>query len=162
DVQRFEVRAGQFVFVPGGTVHAIGAGVTLVEVQDNSDCTLRFYDWGRARSVQVEDALEAVRYGEVPAGPVEPRFANGRAKLVDCEEFSLELIDFQGGGIDAAAGDSAIVYVAVAGRGRIVARDGRGTWSLAPGDTWLVPASFGEHRIEASGKLRLLRVGTKA
>ncbi len=171
-LQKFEVRAGQFVFVPGGTIHAIGAGVTLVEVQDNSDCTLRFYDWGRAgldgkpRTVHVEDALGAIRYGQTTAGPVEPRFARvaggERAALVDCDEFALDLFDVGGGAIEADTADAALVYVAVAGRGRIVAHDGSGAWSLSPGDTWLVPASFGAHRIEASGSLRLLRAGTKA
>ena len=44
------VRAGQFVFVPPGTVHAIGAGVTLVEIQENSDTTYRLFDWGTLRT----------------------------------------------------------------------------------------------------------------
>lgn len=168
---RFEVQAGQFVFVPGGTVHAIGAGITLVEVQDNSDYTLRFYDWGRAgldgkpRNVQVEEALRAIRYGQHVTGPVAPRLdrvaGGSRATLVDCDEFALELIELAGGAIECNTDDAALVYISVAGRGRIVGPDG-GAWSLAPGDTWLVPASLGAHRIEATDTLRLVRAGTKA
>lgn len=165
-LQRFDVQAGQFVFVPGGTIHAIGAGVTLVEVQDNSDCTLRFYDWGRAgldgkpRDVQVEDALGAIRYGQKIAGPTAPRLSRGTGTLVDCDEFALGLIEIRAGAIETGTDDAALVYVALSGRGRITSGDG--AWSLAPGDTWLVPASFGAHRIEATGTLRLLRAGTKA
>jgi mannose-6-phosphate isomerase len=167
-LQRFDVHAGQFVFVPGGTIHAIGAGVTLVEVQDNSDCTLRFYDWGRPgldgkpRDVQVEDALGAIRYGQKTAGPTAPRLSRGAGTLVDCDEFALELIEIQADAAEARTDDAALVYVALAGRGKITGRDGSEAWSLAPGDTWLVPASFGAHRIEASGTLRLLRARTKA
>jgi mannose-6-phosphate isomerase len=169
---RFDVRAGQFVFVPGGTIHAIGAGVTLVEVQDNSDCTLRFYDWGRAgldgkpRDIQVEDALGAIHYGQPTAGPIEPRplrvAGSERASLVDCDEFALDLIELGGGATPCDTNDAALVYVALAGRGRITARDGAEAWNLAPGDTWLVPASFGAHRVEAVGTLKLLRAVTKA
>jgi mannose-6-phosphate isomerase len=169
-LMRHEVKPGQFVFVPGGSVHAIGAGVTLVEVQENADVTLRFYDWGRMgldgkpRPVQVADAVRATRYGERLAGPFEPRarpleHGNSRAELVDCDEFAVDLFEFASE-IECDTDDVALVYVAVSGRGRL--KTGAQTWSIAPGDTWLVPASVGRHRIEASPKLRVLQARTKA
>jgi mannose-6-phosphate isomerase len=51
------VRAGDFVFVPSGTVHAIGAGISLLEFQQNSDVTYRLYDYGRPRELHVDDAV---------------------------------------------------------------------------------------------------------
>jgi mannose-6-phosphate isomerase len=51
------VKAGDFVFVPSGTVHAIGAGISLLEFQQNSDVTYRLYDYGRPRELHVDDAV---------------------------------------------------------------------------------------------------------
>ena len=48
------VKAGDAVFVPAGTVHAIGAGVTICEIQQNSDITYRLYDYGRPRELHLE------------------------------------------------------------------------------------------------------------
>jgi mannose-6-phosphate isomerase len=167
---RHDVKPGQFVFVPGGSVHAIGAGVTLVEVQENADVTLRFYDWGRMgldgkpRPVQVADAVRATRFGERLAGPFEPRAralenGNSRADLVDCDEFAVDLFELASA-IECDTNDVALVYVAVSGRGRL--KIGAQAWTIAPGDTWLVPASVGRHRIEASPQLRVLQARTKA
>ncbi|HTN14232.1 MAG TPA: class I mannose-6-phosphate isomerase [Sphingomonadaceae bacterium] len=55
------VSAGDFVYIPAGTVHAIGAGISLVEVQQNRDCTYRFYDYGRPRELHLDDALKVAR-----------------------------------------------------------------------------------------------------
>jgi mannose-6-phosphate isomerase len=51
------VDAGDFVFVPAGTIHAIGKGVTLLEFQQNSDATYRLYDYGRPRELHLDDAV---------------------------------------------------------------------------------------------------------
>ena len=78
---RWEVRAGDCMAVPGGTVHAIGAGVTILEVQQNSDTTYRLYDWGRVgldgrpRETHVEQALVCARFGEEERAPVQARWS---------------------------------------------------------------------------------------
>lgn len=51
------VRPGDFFFIPAGTVHAIGAGITLVEVQQNVDITYRLYDYGRPRELHLDDGV---------------------------------------------------------------------------------------------------------
>lgn len=58
-----EVEPGDFVYLPAGTVHAIGAGCTLVEIQQNCGITYRFYDYGRPRELHVEQALEHAERG---------------------------------------------------------------------------------------------------
>lgn len=55
------VRAGDFFYLPAGTVHAIGPGLTLVEVQQNSDVTYRLYDYGRPRELHLEEGLKVAR-----------------------------------------------------------------------------------------------------
>lgn len=57
----YPVSAGDFVYIPAGTVHAIGAGISLLEVQQNRDCTYRFYDYGRPRELHLDDALKVAR-----------------------------------------------------------------------------------------------------
>jgi mannose-6-phosphate isomerase len=173
---RREVEAGQFVFVPGGTIHAIGGGITLVEVQENSDVTLRFYDWGRAgldgkpRPVQIEDALRATRFDQAPPSPITPHprlLARGSSQvsLADCDEFALDLLDVEHA-IECDTEEVALAYVAISGSGSLSPVGNRAgsspRWKIASGDTWLVPASFGKHRVEAASKLRLLRARTKA
>jgi mannose-6-phosphate isomerase len=163
------VEAGSFIFVPGGTVHAIGMGVTLVEIQETSDTTYRIWDWDRAsdRPLHREQAARAIRFDRAPSVPVraQTRPAPGArsgglgwAQLVDCPEFKVELLEVDGVA-DGETHERALVYVALAGRGRIATDAAR--FDLAPGDTWLVPASVGRHRVESAGLLRILRVVTK-
>jgi mannose-6-phosphate isomerase len=170
-LRRHEVRAGDFLFVPGGSVHAIGAGVTLAEVQQTSDTTYRIYDWGRVekdgapRPIHLEQALASTRFGVEVPGPTRPAMrtlpdGTRRAELVDCPAFAVELCEIPAQGQFETAG-RALVYVVLAGEGRLERAGSSRQHRLAPGDTWLVPASFGEHRIEARAPLRVLQVRTQ-
>ena len=60
-VRRLEVQPGDFVSIPAGTIHAIGPGISLLEVQQNSDVTYRLYDYGRPRDLHLEEALRVAR-----------------------------------------------------------------------------------------------------
>lgn len=72
------VKSGDFFYIPAGTVHAIGAGVTLVEVQQYADITYRLYDYGRPRALHLDDGVDVskaepyadARSGNVDAGPL--------------------------------------------------------------------------------------------
>lgn len=55
------VRAGDFFYIPAGTVHAIGAGVSLIEIQQNSDITYRLYDYGRPRTLHLDKGIAVAR-----------------------------------------------------------------------------------------------------
>jgi mannose-6-phosphate isomerase len=57
------VAAGDFVYVPAGTIHAIGAGISLLEFQQNADVTYRLYDYGRPRALHLEDGVAVSRPG---------------------------------------------------------------------------------------------------
>lgn len=161
----WEVEAGQFVFVPAGTVHAIGEGITLAEVQENCDVTFRLYDWGRLgldgqpRAAHVEEALLAMQYDQDLAGPITPDLGdalNRRCALVDCEAFGVELFDVTGR-VELDTDGVPDVYVVVAGKGTL--RAGATARDVGTGDVWLVPAAVGAHALELDGEeLRVLRV----
>jgi mannose-6-phosphate isomerase len=171
----YRAEPGQFFFVPGGTVHAIGAGVALIEIQENSDTTYRMYDWGRTgadgspRPTHVERALHAIRPGNElkrPRRPYRKGIANAgdrnkRALCADAEEFAVDLLEIVEA-MDSLTEDVALVYVVLEGAGHLVRAGGDGSWALRTGETWLVPACLGRHRLEPEGGLRLLRVRTRA
>ncbi len=98
---RIAARAGDSVFVPSGTVHAIGAGITLAEIQQNSDLTYRVYDFGRMdkrgqpRTLHIEKAMEAVRLDEAWATLRQPLCLSQQAEatrhlLSACPYFAAE------------------------------------------------------------------------
>lgn len=86
----FPARAGDFFFVPAGTVHAIGAGVLLAEIQQSSDTTFRLFDWNRLdpgtarpRPLQVEAALDSIDYSLTTPAPVSvPAGASGPGETI--------------------------------------------------------------------------------
>lgn len=75
-LQWHPVRAGDFFYLPAGTVHAIGPGLSLIEIQQNSDTTYRLYDYGRPRQLHLDAALAVLHAGPHPADlrrQVDPR-----------------------------------------------------------------------------------------
>lgn len=181
------VKGGEALTVPGGTVHAIGAGTTLLEVQQNSDTTYRLDDWGRMgldgrpRALHVEPGLEVTRFGAPAPRPVG---ASGSgvgstpgepARLVDTAFFELATLDLGPDGSRAGSAGSAPlvaeaanrfwIYVLVAGSGIVLRpdREDGDAVTLATGDLALVPAALGRHRIErgpdaGSAPARLVRL----
>lgn len=119
-----EVRAGETYFLPAGTIHAIGAGLVLCEVQQLSDVTYRLYDFGRGRELHLEKAL-AVAHFE-PYDALVRRHGN---LLAECEYFRTARVEVKG---------SALL------EGRVcIALEGEGTFDgipFAPGDGFEGPA----------------------
>src|SRR5262249_36641572 len=95
----YVVRPGDCVFVPAGTVHAIGEGIVLVEIQQSSDVTFRIDDWGwldaegKPRMLHREEALECIDFETGPVDPVvthaHPEGENTVEDLVTCPYFEL-------------------------------------------------------------------------
>src|SRR5664280_8935 len=93
-------RKGDAVFIPAGTVHTLGGGVVVFEVQQNSDVTFRLYDWnhldaktGQPRPLQVDQAMACIDFAQGAIGPVAPVVEAAkpmlRERLFDCEHFGL-------------------------------------------------------------------------
>lgn len=84
------VKAGDFLYAPSGTIHAIGAGLTLIEVQQNSDTTYRLYDYGRPRELHLDDGVAVAHLD--PYRPIVSPGPAGAARtiLVEGPKFVLE------------------------------------------------------------------------
>ncbi|MES2643214.1 MAG: type I phosphomannose isomerase catalytic subunit [Myxococcota bacterium] len=90
DLAWLEVKAGDVIDVPPGTIHAIGGGVLFYEVQQPCDLTWRLYDWGRGRPLHLEEALEVVACAPVVSAAVVRPLGPGREELLDGPHFHVE------------------------------------------------------------------------
>jgi mannose-6-phosphate isomerase len=160
----FEAKPGDCIFIPAGTVHAIGAGLLVAEIQQSSDVTYRLYDWnrtgpdGKPRPLHVEAGVEAVtRFGPVAPVPPSPTHDPAVQRLVTSEYFLFD--EVRPVGTWSVGGDDACHLLAVL--------DGTlqldAAWNLPPihrGQTVLLPAAIGSQTLRAasSGAQKLLHV----
>jgi mannose-6-phosphate isomerase len=130
------VERGTFYYIPAGTVHAIGAGITLIEVQLNNDVTYRLYDYGRPRELHLEAGI-AVSKPEPYARPSVVLPLNEAATLLDkaSAPFSLEMVTWDAGQVpDLPNGTS--WFIPLSGSGAV------GTQSYRSGECWLAQDGF--------------------
>lgn len=143
------VKAGDFFYIPAGTVHAIGAGVTLVEVQQNVDVTYRLYDYGRPRELHLDDGVAV----SLPAPYERAPFTiadKARAHLLDRDiaPFTLDLSTLDSGHTQLGEAGQQSWFVPLDGAGLI---DGE-PWSA--GQCWLIDG-VASVNVEQSGRALL-------
>ena len=85
-----KVSPGDAFYSPAGTLHAIGAGLTLLEVQQNADVTYRFFDYGRDRELHLDEAVAVADSGSSPDRSTEQPLGDGRSLLVQGAKFTVE------------------------------------------------------------------------
>jgi mannose-6-phosphate isomerase len=92
------VGAGETYFIPAGTVHAIGGGITLCEIQQNSDITYRLYDYGRPRELHLDRAVDAadLEAWRHPGASRAQDLPDGWKRLASCCHFATDIRDVQG------------------------------------------------------------------
>jgi mannose-6-phosphate isomerase len=127
-VQWHPARTGDVVFVPAGTIHAIGAGIVLAEVQQRSDATFRLFDYGRQRELHVEDAVFAAIAGPAARQSSPMQFNEARKAVVIDPHFVLEQVEFPPGSIWTIAVEREAWLLAIAGSAQI------GSLKIAPGE----------------------------
>jgi mannose-6-phosphate isomerase len=131
------VEPGDFFFIPAGTVHAIGAGITLVEVQQNADITFRLYDYGRPRALHLEQGLEVSRLGPYERDPIHAELGETRTLLAEgCAPFELEIISWIAGQKIGLRSPVPCWFVPLAGDGSI------GGETFRRGECWLTDRSI--------------------
>lgn len=150
------VQAGDVVFVKSGLLHAIGAGIVLAEVQQNSDTTYRVYDYNRGRDLHVAQALDVVKFdlqGTKRSGLKVQREGYHKTYYCLCKDFSLEIYDIQQVLAEVSDVERFYVFTCVAGEGLLSYNDG--SVMVKAGETIMIPATLGSYKFE--GKMKLIK-----
>lgn len=137
---------GQCIFIPAGTVHALGAGILVAEIQQSSDTTFRVYDWdrvgddGKPRPLHIDQALEVTNYEAKAVGPQVPeQIDGGGERLVTCDKFVMDRFSLRQA--RSFRMDGMRIVTAVEGGGVLHYQDAE--YSLRRGETLLLPAELG-------------------
>jgi mannose-6-phosphate isomerase len=165
-LNRFEARKGDVFFLPARTVHALGEGCLLYEVQQTSDITFRVYDWDRLgldekpRPLHVEESMATIDFSRTGFGPHTPQPwrslpANGQERcLVACSYFTLHEQRLTGA-VENVTDSTCALVTCVTGQGSLSTPWGQ--VALAPMQTVLVPADAGTWQVSpALGSIDLL------
>lgn len=171
-LHRLEAHTGDVFFVPSGTVHALGPGLLLAEIQQSSDATYRLYDWGRdpnsdpPRLLHIDQSLDVLDYDAVRPGPVqtEPRSEDGYRveTLASCPYFETERVALSAGAVYNGKCDGRTLELWCVLEGNVGLR-WQGTETSYPAIQWiLLPANIGEYEILTPEPATLLRVFTPA
>jgi mannose-6-phosphate isomerase len=158
-----KVVKGDVFFLETGTIHAIGAGIVIAEIQQTSDITYRIYDFerkdanGNERELHNDLALEAINYEVVEAEKKYSKTENESNQVVDCNYFTTNFIPLNGKVSVAKNQVSFTVYMCVDGSFDLSYNSEK--YSYQKGDTVLIPASMDV--FEISGKASVLEIYIK-
>lgn len=148
----FVPRVGDCIYLRAGTVHAVGGGVVLAEVQQSSDATFRLHDWnrlgddGKPRQLHIEQSLACIDFAAGPVSPAAGRpladlpFGNSGEALVESPYFRLERYQLKGRLLNPHEGRMAI-WMVLEGDAELFGDEGVRTF--VRGDTVLMPAASG-------------------
>lgn len=159
-LDRTAAKKGDVFFLETGTVHAIGAGLVIAEIQQTSDITYRIYDFdrtdaqGNRRELHVEQALDAINYEKTDARRAYGRELNVSNTMVECPYFTTNFLPLDGSIDVSKSGDSFTVYMCTEGE-FIVSADGK-AYEFRTGDTILMPAALTSFTL--SGNAALLEI----
>jgi mannose-6-phosphate isomerase len=159
-------KPGDAVFIPAGTVHSLGDGIVVFEVQQNSDVTFRLDDWGhvdaktgKPRPLQVDQAFACIDFEGNAGGLLAPKVENTtpveREMLFDCEPFRLWRLLGAAPFPVGAAGEPRVL-VCIGGSGRL--EHAGNPYAVDKGDVWLLPADAGVCAFKPSQEVTLLEI----
>lgn len=151
-LQRIPVRAGDCYYLPSGTVHALGAGVVVAEVQTPSDTTYRVFDWnrkgddGKPRPLHVDEALVCIHFGEEP--PVQqPRQHESdawitRTRLAECPRFIMDKVRLNEGYEQPLEVHEMMIWQVLEGRCSLDTTGVDGSITVDAGQSVIIPAGL--------------------
>ena len=162
---RVPVKAGDSMFLPSGRVHAIGAGIVIFEIQQNSDTTYRVFDWnrmgldGKPRELHIAESLASMNFNDFEPTLVQSQFAGGEIKsrsLVSSPLFNVEALKMKTGA-ELNLKPRRLQIIATV-QGELEIKSGAVSVNLVAGQFCLVPASLEQTGVLAKSDMTLLRV----
>lgn len=157
-LNRVEVKPGELYFIPSGTLHAIGAGILLAEIQQNSNTTYRVYDYGRRgadgklRPLHIEKALDVTNLSPIaPTAqyPAQPVDGGSVRRLESCKYFASDVVEVSGE-VHFTVGTETFRHL-LALDGEAVLETASGSYPMKKGDSVLLPAGLGAYSVKGSG-----------
>ena len=145
------VKAGETYYTKAHTVHAIGAGIVLCEIQQHSDVTYRLWDYGRPREIHVEKAVPISDLGVHPGAARPVALGDGRELLVRSKHFVTESVQLNPGMEHRPAAEECQLWVCLEGDAKI------GGEPVRPGEVWLLPETGEQPVVRAETAARFLR-----
>lgn len=141
----FHPTAGDILFIPAGTVHALGAGLLVAEIQQSSNTTFRLFDWnrvdrdGKARPLHVEQSLDVTDFhrGPIVAKRAQPNLLGWQA-MVHCDKFTLQVLNSGSGPV---GGDNRF-HILTVPKGTAILQTEDENYSLSTGQSILLPAGI--------------------
>ncbi len=162
------VHKGESFFIPAGLVHAIGAGIVILEIQQNSNSTFRLYDYdrvgadGKRRELHVKEAAEVIKPRLLAVQAVKSECENEGEKieiLSSCSYFEVVKHSLESGCSHSFCGGRMISLVCLSGCGEI--STGGDVYEIKPGESYLIPRACGEFAVSA-GDSKLVFVSSLA
>jgi mannose-6-phosphate isomerase len=160
-VQYANVNQGDTVFMPAGTLHALGPGLLIYEVQQTSDWTYRVYDWGRPetekRRLHIDKSIQVTRADFTAPIISAPALQDGeRHKLIECEYFTLEILSANKNPIHLDTRRESFHAITVI-EGKAQLKSDTENVVLEKFQTVLVPASLGKYEFQPLENCRALK-----
>ncbi len=155
-LNKVSVKEGDVFYIESGLLHAIGPGLIIYEIQQNSDTTYRFYDYGRPRELHVEQAMEVIDFqlkGDRVEGTTREIDGGLKTDLIRCPYFALEKYDVETEVKEESDPARFFLFTVVKGSGTL--RWEKGKKTLKKGDSFLIPAALGSYTLE--GPVQLLK-----
>ncbi len=160
-LHRFQPQPGDCVFLPAGTVHALGKGLLVAEIQQSSDTTYRLFDWnrlgsdGKPRPLHIREGLEAIDYAQGSIGPQKPRDTArpGTCRLIGCGKFILDRWQLTS---PRSVGSDGRCHVICVLEGSLRVQGDPAPGDLTRGGTVLLPAEIGPVELVPQEKTVLL------
>jgi mannose-6-phosphate isomerase len=156
-IQAIAVKEGDCYFLPSGTIHALGAGILVAEVQTPSDTTYRVFDFnridkttGKPRELHVKQAMDCIDF----SGKIEPRQERSHVggmhttvtRLAACDYFKIEKVRFTEGAHESIPYDEPVVWMMMEGTAELTVKSGEKT-TVSRGETVLLPAKMNEPKV---------------
>lgn len=145
------VKPGDTVFIPAGTIHAIGAGIVVCEVQQQSDVTYRLYDYGRPRELHLERAMDVSSLEPHPGLRPPVELAPGTMRLAESEYFAVDVLTVNSARRYEADASRWQALIVLEGSGRF------GDVAVRAGDGFYLPVGTEPFMMESEEGLRVLR-----